>query len=288
MTLQNVVVRSDHDGKFQISGDGDAIGLRAYGYARQSIAVGDRSAPIVLIPMMPKALYLWFYGIGSSKFREAALGLIDKTELNAVVIDLSSISRRFQNRRDALNGRFAANARGNQVRRGSQTGRRAMATGAGEVPHPPRSLPALLVVGKPCAETSCCRLQVGEGFPACRDETTWPSNGPRPIGSTGRPELDGSSTLSLNKMRVIGSFRSRSIARPTRRPWVATTVASAVAPAAITALSAASTVAPVMIISSTMRGFRPRTSPIRFCAITSAPLTRTLATIASGRFSVRA
>jgi len=54
VTLQNVVVRSDHDGKFQISGDGDAIGLRAYGYARQSIAVGDlkdRTAPLALTPM---------------------------------------------------------------------------------------------------------------------------------------------------------------------------------------------------------------------------------------------
>jgi hypothetical protein len=91
VTLQDVVVRSDHDGKFQISGDGETIGLRAYGYARQSIAASelkDRSEPIVLTAMMPKALYLSFYGIGSTKLREAALGLIDQTELNAVVIDV--------------------------------------------------------------------------------------------------------------------------------------------------------------------------------------------------------
>ena len=91
VTLEDVVVRTDHDGKFQISGHGDAIGLRAYGYQRESISVGelkDHSAPIVLTPMMPKALYLSFYGIGSTKLREAALGLIDKTELNAVVIDV--------------------------------------------------------------------------------------------------------------------------------------------------------------------------------------------------------
>ncbi len=91
VTLEDVVVRTDHDGKFQISGHGDAIGLRAYGYRRESISVGDlkdRSAPIVLTPMLPKALYLSFYGIGSTKLREAALGLIDKTELNAVVIDV--------------------------------------------------------------------------------------------------------------------------------------------------------------------------------------------------------
>src|ERR1039458_5339916 len=91
VTLEDVVVRTDHDGKFQISGRGDTIGLRAYGHQRESISVGelkDHSAPIELTPMMPKALYLSFYGIGSTKLREAALGLIDKSELNAVVIDV--------------------------------------------------------------------------------------------------------------------------------------------------------------------------------------------------------
>ena len=91
VTLEDVEVRTDHAGKFQINGHGDAIGLRAYGYKRESISVGElnnHSGPIVLTPMMPKALYLSFYGIGSAKLREAALGLIDKTELNAVVIDV--------------------------------------------------------------------------------------------------------------------------------------------------------------------------------------------------------
>lgn len=91
VTLGEVEVRTDHDGKFQISGHGDAIGLRAYGHQRKSIAVGeskDHSGPIALAPLTPKALYLSFYGIGSTKLREAALGLIEKTELNAVVIDV--------------------------------------------------------------------------------------------------------------------------------------------------------------------------------------------------------
>jgi len=91
VTLNDVVVRSDDDGKFQISGHGDAIGLRAYGYGRQSISVSDlkdRSGPIALTPIMPKALYPSFYGIGSTELREVALGLINKTELNAVGIDV--------------------------------------------------------------------------------------------------------------------------------------------------------------------------------------------------------
>jgi hypothetical protein len=91
VTLEDVEVRTDHNGKFQVSGNGNVIGLRAYGYKRESIPVSefkDRSEPIALAPMTPKALYLSFYGIGSTKLREAAVGLIDKTELNAVVIDV--------------------------------------------------------------------------------------------------------------------------------------------------------------------------------------------------------
>ncbi len=91
VTLEDIEVRTDRNGKFQINGHGDAIGLRAYGYKRESISVvelKDHPNPIALAPMMPKALYLSFYGIGSTKLREAALGLVDKTELNAVVIDV--------------------------------------------------------------------------------------------------------------------------------------------------------------------------------------------------------
>jgi len=91
ITLKVVVTRSDHDGKFQIDGDGDSLGIRAYGHQRMSIAAADLKDPtkkIALAPLRPKALYLSFYGIGSSKLRNAALGLIDTTELNAVVIDV--------------------------------------------------------------------------------------------------------------------------------------------------------------------------------------------------------
>src|SRR5208337_1270945 len=91
VTLEDIEVRTDRNGKFQINGHGDAIGLRAYGYKRESISVvelKDHPNPIALAPMMPKALYLSFYGIGSTKLREAALGFVDKTELNAVVIDV--------------------------------------------------------------------------------------------------------------------------------------------------------------------------------------------------------
>ncbi len=69
----------------------DAIGFRAYGYSRQSVVASEfrnGSHEVTLTPFQPKALYLSFYGIGSSKLREAALDLADKTEVNAVVIDV--------------------------------------------------------------------------------------------------------------------------------------------------------------------------------------------------------
>ncbi len=91
VTLEDVVVRTDRNGRFEIKGHGETIGLRAYGYQRESISVSglkDGSDATELTPMLPKALYLSFYGIGSTKLREAALGLIDKTELNAVVVDV--------------------------------------------------------------------------------------------------------------------------------------------------------------------------------------------------------
>ncbi len=91
VTLENVVARTDHDGKFEIRGSGDTLGIRAYGHQRKSMPVEDLKDPskqITLAPQIPKGLYLSFYGIGSSKLRGAALGLIDTTELNAVVIDV--------------------------------------------------------------------------------------------------------------------------------------------------------------------------------------------------------
>jgi hypothetical protein len=91
VTLGNSAVRSDRDGKFAIGGPGEAIGLRAYGYQRKAVSITEFGKPFskaALTPFLPKALYLSFYGVGSTKLREAALGLIDTTELNAVVVDV--------------------------------------------------------------------------------------------------------------------------------------------------------------------------------------------------------
>lgn len=90
VTLGNTVVRTNPKGEFQIDGNGDTLGIRAYGHLRREVAVSTlaHDAPILLDPFTPKALYLSFYGIGSKQLRESALSLIKDTELNALVIDL--------------------------------------------------------------------------------------------------------------------------------------------------------------------------------------------------------
>ena len=90
VTLGNTVVHTDKNGKFQMDGSGDTLGIRAYGHLRQEVAVSTlgNDVPILLNPFKPKALYLSLYGIGDKHLRESALSLIKDTELNALVIDL--------------------------------------------------------------------------------------------------------------------------------------------------------------------------------------------------------
>ncbi len=91
VTLNDRVVRTDRNGSFRIEGDGRTLGVRACGYLRASVPVSElagRKGEIALRWFRPKALYLSYYGVGSTKLREAALRLIGETELNAVVIDV--------------------------------------------------------------------------------------------------------------------------------------------------------------------------------------------------------
>ncbi|MBI3301749.1 MAG: GTP-binding protein, partial [Deltaproteobacteria bacterium] len=91
VTLHDTVVQTDDKGVFQISGEGDQIGIRAYGYVREWIDLchlQDGTQEIALEPLTPKALYLSFFGIGNNRLRQAALNLIEATELNALVIDV--------------------------------------------------------------------------------------------------------------------------------------------------------------------------------------------------------
>lgn len=91
VTLNDKMMKNDSSGAVEINGPGETAGLKAWGYQRKSVAIRDLtgdSRQVSLMPFLPKALYLSFFGVGSTKLREAGIGMIDRTELNAVVIDV--------------------------------------------------------------------------------------------------------------------------------------------------------------------------------------------------------
>ena len=91
VTVQDTVVQTDDDGTFQISGESDRIGIRAYEHAREWIESSrfrEGTAEIALTPLRPKALYLSVFGVGNSRLRQGALDLLEATELNGLVIDV--------------------------------------------------------------------------------------------------------------------------------------------------------------------------------------------------------
>jgi hypothetical protein len=91
VTVQDTVVQTDDDGTFQVSGESDRIGIRAYEHVREWIESSrfrEGTAEIALTPLRPKALYLTVFGVGNSRLRQAALDLLEATELNGLVIDV--------------------------------------------------------------------------------------------------------------------------------------------------------------------------------------------------------
>jgi hypothetical protein len=91
VTLQDIVVQTDENGRFEIGGGGERVGIRAYGHRRKWVdanSLRDESPVVELEPLIPKALYLSFFGIGNATLRQSALDLIEATELNALVIDV--------------------------------------------------------------------------------------------------------------------------------------------------------------------------------------------------------
>ncbi len=91
VTLGSRVARTDGKGIFEIEGNGTAVQARAYGYTRSQVAAdghGAKSIELKLAQFTPHAVYLSFWGIGTSSVREPALRLASTTSMNAVVIDV--------------------------------------------------------------------------------------------------------------------------------------------------------------------------------------------------------
>lgn len=92
VTGNNEIVRTDSNGMFILRNAANRIGVRANGYARGEVVLqahaGGAPLNIYLLPFVPKALYLTYYGIGSRTLRESALTLARETDINSLVIDV--------------------------------------------------------------------------------------------------------------------------------------------------------------------------------------------------------
>jgi hypothetical protein len=90
-TLGDRVARTGENGTFVIQGAGEELGIRAYGYARLSVTIESlrrAEGQIELTPFRPRALYLTSLGWESRQLRDAALAIAERTEINALVIDV--------------------------------------------------------------------------------------------------------------------------------------------------------------------------------------------------------
>ncbi len=81
-------VRTDADGRFAVAVPTLPLRAKAPGYGRQTVAAGTSPLTISLRPMIIKAAYLTYYGVGDRGIRNRVLELLDQTELNGVVIDV--------------------------------------------------------------------------------------------------------------------------------------------------------------------------------------------------------
>lgn len=91
VTVGDKAVLSDAQGQFKVVGGTEPIKIRLTGYRRETIAAGDAnesSQTIKLTPLLPKALYLTVYGIGAPFLLDPALDVIERSKLNALVIDI--------------------------------------------------------------------------------------------------------------------------------------------------------------------------------------------------------
>jgi hypothetical protein len=91
VTLGDKMVRTDQEGAFSIEGTGDKLRLRAAGYERKDVAMSEVSGPNAELPLKPlkvKGLYLSTYGAASPKIRNAALEVLERNNMNALVIDV--------------------------------------------------------------------------------------------------------------------------------------------------------------------------------------------------------
>jgi len=85
-----VEVRTDAEGRFSFGPQGAerTVLVKMPGYEKKRVALEGKEATVSLAPQSIKAAYLTYYGVGDRGIRERVVALVDRTELNAVVIDV--------------------------------------------------------------------------------------------------------------------------------------------------------------------------------------------------------
>jgi hypothetical protein len=85
------IALTDAEGKFSVgplpTADRDVL-VKLPGYARHRLTLETAGQTVTLRPQQIKAAYLTYYGIADKGIRERVFDLLDRTELNAVVIDV--------------------------------------------------------------------------------------------------------------------------------------------------------------------------------------------------------
>ncbi len=91
ITDSTKVTKSDENGSFFLQSTEKLYHVKAYGYRPYSFSSDDNSSIIKLTPIKVKALYLTFWGASNnSGTLKKILKLIDKTEVNAIVVDVKN------------------------------------------------------------------------------------------------------------------------------------------------------------------------------------------------------
>jgi hypothetical protein len=90
LTQGEVAVTTDANGAFELDRRPDGpLRVMAPGYRRAELdASQERTIVARLEPMTVRAVYLTYYGVGDRGLRQNALSLVERTDVNAVVIDV--------------------------------------------------------------------------------------------------------------------------------------------------------------------------------------------------------
>lgn len=83
-------VRTDADGRYTIGplSPEATVLVKAPGYEQRQVSIRPGWTTIALAPRIIKAAYLTYFGVGDRTIRERVFELLERTELNAVVIDV--------------------------------------------------------------------------------------------------------------------------------------------------------------------------------------------------------